>query len=114
MLILVQDRRKIEAEAFSGNLLGIVATNALELGVDIGVLDAVIMLGFPMGGLASFVSIPDSPRTRPIADSTLVRSASKQVVRVVARAMRSRSMWRTSSPSTNIMFRTPRSCSTSR
>ncbi|TFY60626.1 hypothetical protein EVJ58_g5016 [Rhodofomes roseus] len=48
------DRRKIEAEAFSGNLLGIVATNALELGVDIGVLDAVIMLGFPMGGLASF------------------------------------------------------------
>ncbi|KAI9064267.1 P-loop containing nucleoside triphosphate hydrolase protein [Trametes sanguinea] len=48
------DRRKIEREAFSGNLLGIVATNALELGVDIGVLDAVIMLGFPIGGLASF------------------------------------------------------------
>ncbi|OCH95579.1 P-loop containing nucleoside triphosphate hydrolase protein [Obba rivulosa] len=49
-----QDRRRIEKEAFTGNLLGIVATNALELGVDIGVLDAVIMLGFPMGGLASF------------------------------------------------------------
>lgn len=53
---IAQDRRRIEREAFSGNLLGIVATNALELGVDIGVLDAVIMLGFPMGGLASFVS----------------------------------------------------------
>ncbi|OBZ75158.1 putative ATP-dependent helicase HRQ1 [Grifola frondosa] len=51
-----EDRRRIENEAFSGKLLGIVATNALELGVDIGVLDAVIMLGFPMGGLASFVS----------------------------------------------------------
>ncbi|KAH9946253.1 P-loop containing nucleoside triphosphate hydrolase protein [Epithele typhae] len=49
-----EDRRRIEREAFSGNLLGIVATNALELGVDIGVLDAVLMLGFPMGGLASF------------------------------------------------------------
>ncbi|CCM03863.1 uncharacterized protein FIBRA_06013 [Fibroporia radiculosa] len=49
-----QDRRRIEKEAFSGNLLGIVATNALELGVDIGVLDAVLMLGFPMGGVASF------------------------------------------------------------
>ncbi|KAI1787885.1 P-loop containing nucleoside triphosphate hydrolase protein [Ganoderma leucocontextum] len=49
-----EDRRRIEREAFSGNLLGIIATNALELGVDIGVLDAVIMLGFPMGGLASF------------------------------------------------------------
>ncbi|EGO21629.1 hypothetical protein SERLADRAFT_451651 [Serpula lacrymans var. lacrymans S7.9] len=42
-----EDRRRIENEAFSGNLLGIVATNALELGVDIGVLDAVIMMGFP-------------------------------------------------------------------
>lgn len=51
-----QDRRRIEREAFSGNLLGIVATTALELGVDIGVLDAVIMLGFPIGNLASFVS----------------------------------------------------------
>ncbi|KIJ37712.1 hypothetical protein M422DRAFT_259812 [Sphaerobolus stellatus SS14] len=49
-----QDRRKIEREAFSGNLLGIVATTALELGIDIGVLDAVLMLGFPKGDLASF------------------------------------------------------------
>jgi ATP-dependent helicase YprA (DUF1998 family) len=51
---LLQDRRKIEHEAFSGNLLGIIATNALELGVDIGTLDAVIVLGFPFG-LASLV-----------------------------------------------------------
>ena len=50
-----QDRRKIEKEAFDGRLLGIVATNALELGVDIGILDAVIMFGFPRGGIASFV-----------------------------------------------------------
>ena len=53
-----QDRRRIEGEAFSGQLLGIIATNALELGVDIGVLDVVIVLGFPMGGLASFVRHP--------------------------------------------------------
>ncbi|KAF8636516.1 hypothetical protein AX17_003329 [Amanita inopinata Kibby_2008] len=50
---LQEDRRRIEQEAFGGLLLGIIATNALELGVDIGVLDAVIMLGFPMS-IASF------------------------------------------------------------
>ncbi|KAI0340501.1 DEAD/H helicase [Trametopsis cervina] len=48
------DRRRIEKEAFDGRLLGIVATNALELGVDIGILDAVMMFGFPRGGVASF------------------------------------------------------------
>ncbi|KAJ5727721.1 Helicase C-terminal [Penicillium malachiteum] len=42
-----QDRRQIEKEMFEGKLMGIVATNALELGVDIGSLDAVITLGFP-------------------------------------------------------------------
>jgi DEAD/DEAH box helicase domain-containing protein len=54
-----QDRRKIEHEAFSGQLLGIIATNALELGIDIGVLDAVIMLGFPMT-VSNFVRCPFS------------------------------------------------------
>ncbi|KAK5806539.1 hypothetical protein VI817_000797 [Penicillium citrinum] len=42
-----QDRRRIEKEMFEGKLMGIVATNALELGVDIGSLDAVITMGFP-------------------------------------------------------------------
>lgn len=42
-----QDRRRIETEMFEGKLIGIVATTALELGVDIGTLDCVISLGFP-------------------------------------------------------------------
>ena len=42
-----QDRRKIEREMFDGKLMGIVATNALELGIDIGALDSVITVGFP-------------------------------------------------------------------
>lgn len=42
-----QDRRRIEKEMFEGKLLGVIATNALELGVDIGSLDAVITVGFP-------------------------------------------------------------------
>jgi DEAD/DEAH box helicase domain-containing protein len=56
LVFSAQDRRKIEAEAFSGNLLGIVATNALELGVDIGSLDAVLVHGFPPT-VASFVRV---------------------------------------------------------
>ncbi|KXX82134.1 putative ATP-dependent helicase HRQ1 [Madurella mycetomatis] len=42
-----QDRRKIESDMFEGMLLGIVATTALELGVDIGTLDCVLTWGFP-------------------------------------------------------------------
>ncbi|KAF3085983.1 hypothetical protein TWF102_011238 [Orbilia oligospora] len=42
-----QDRRKIESEMFNGHLLGVVATTALELGIDVGTLDAVLMVGFP-------------------------------------------------------------------
>ena len=33
-----QDRRRIEKQMFSGELLAVIATNALELGVDIGSL----------------------------------------------------------------------------
>ncbi|KAJ8119465.1 hypothetical protein ONZ43_g3584 [Nemania bipapillata] len=36
-----------KSEMFEGKLLGIIATTALELGVDIGTLDCVITLGFP-------------------------------------------------------------------
>ncbi|MCL0058994.1 hypothetical protein M1O57_00955 [Dehalococcoidia bacterium] len=37
----------IERELFKGKLLGAVATTALELGVDIGRLDATILTGYP-------------------------------------------------------------------
>jgi DEAD/DEAH box helicase domain-containing protein len=45
-------RREIERRLFGGELLGVSATNALELGVDVGTLDAVISVGFP-GTVAS-------------------------------------------------------------
>jgi DEAD/DEAH box helicase domain-containing protein len=45
-------RREIEAALASGELLGVVATDALELGIDIGELDAAICVTFP-GTVAS-------------------------------------------------------------
>jgi DEAD/DEAH box helicase domain-containing protein len=50
---LAEERREIEEELFGGRLDGVVATSALELGIDVGGLDAVVLNGFP-GTIASF------------------------------------------------------------
>jgi len=40
-------RREIEQRLSTGDLVGVSATNALELGIDVGLLDAVVSVGFP-------------------------------------------------------------------
>ena len=49
---LPPERRQIEQELFAGELLGVVATTALELGIDIGDLEATVLTGYP-GSIAS-------------------------------------------------------------
>jgi DEAD/DEAH box helicase domain-containing protein len=47
-----EQRREIERRLVEGELLGVAATDALELGIDIGLLDCAISVGFP-GTVAS-------------------------------------------------------------
>jgi DEAD/DEAH box helicase domain-containing protein len=49
---LPKERREIERKLRDGEIRGVVATSALELGIDIGSLDGVVMAGYP-GTIAS-------------------------------------------------------------
>ena len=49
---LPEDRRRIEQALFQGKLLGVASTNALELGIDVGDLDATVITGYP-GSISS-------------------------------------------------------------
>lgn len=44
---LPEERRQIESQLISGELLGVVTTSALELGIDIGGLDICVLVGYP-------------------------------------------------------------------
>jgi len=81
---LPDTRRRIEAALRAGKIRCVVATNALELGIDIGALDAVVCAGYPgtMAGL--WQRFGRAGRRRDLSLSVLV-SSSNPIDQYVAR-----------------------------
>ena len=48
------ERRKIERRLFEGRLSGVISTSALEMGIDVGGLDACVLVGFPGSVMATW------------------------------------------------------------
>ncbi len=51
---LAEERRRIERSLFEGKLDGVISTSALEMGIDVGGLDACILVGYPGSMMATW------------------------------------------------------------
>ena len=69
---LPQERREIENRLKNKNLIGVVSTNALELGIDIGSLDSVIISGYPGTVISTWQQAGRAGRTNADSLVTLV------------------------------------------
>ena len=69
---LPEDRREIERALFSGELLGVISTNALEMGLDIGDLDATVLTGYPGSVSSTWQQAGRSGRRQDASLSILV------------------------------------------
>ena len=69
---LPKERRKIENGLRTKSLLGVVSTNALELGIDIGSLDSVIISGYPGTVISTWQQAGRAGRTTVDSLVTLV------------------------------------------
>jgi DEAD/DEAH box helicase domain-containing protein len=69
---LPQERRDIENRLKNKNLVGVVSTNALELGIDVGSLDSVIISGYPGTVISTWQQAGRAGRTSADSLVTLV------------------------------------------
>jgi len=73
---LPTERRAIERGLRDGEVLGVVSTNALELGVDIGRLDVAILAGYPGSVAGTWQQIGRAGRRQGVSVGVLVASGS--------------------------------------
>ncbi len=73
---LPNERRAIEHGLRSGDILGVVSTNALELGIDIGGLDVSVMCGYPGGIASAWQQAGRAGRKNDISAAILIASSS--------------------------------------
>jgi DEAD/DEAH box helicase domain-containing protein len=69
------ERRKIERGLREGSIRGVVATNALELGVDIGQLDSCVMAGYPGTIASTWQQAGRAGRRNKLSAAVLIASA---------------------------------------
>ncbi|TMD43826.1 MAG: DEAD/DEAH box helicase [Chloroflexi bacterium] len=69
-------RREIEHGLRDGSVRGVVSTNALELGIDIGHLDAAILCGYPGTIASTWQQVGRAGRRRGVAAAVFIASSS--------------------------------------
>lgn len=73
---LPTERRAIERGLRSGDVLGVVSTNALELGIDIGQLEAAVLVGYPGSVASTWQQAGRAGRRHSLSLSLLIATSS--------------------------------------
>src|SRR6185295_19395324 len=72
---LPNERRRIERGLREGHIRGVVSTNALELGIDIGSLDVAVLAGYPGTIASTWQRMGRAGRRSGVAVAVLVASS---------------------------------------
>ncbi|NMB19715.1 MAG: DEAD/DEAH box helicase [Firmicutes bacterium] len=73
---LPKQRRQIEQDLRAGKVLGVVSTNALELGIDIGSLQAAVLTGYPGTIASTWQQLGRAGRSKDSSLAVLVANSS--------------------------------------